>query len=66
MSPPRSDHPPSELYVIGERVDDPSTLLLQSPDGNYYSYEPPDEQPRAIEIDEHWSVEAHLPDELEF
>ncbi len=66
MSSPRSDHPPSELYVIGERVDDPSTLLLQSPDGNYYAYEPPDEQPRAIEIDDRWSVEAHLPDELEF
>ncbi|HEU0166069.1 MAG TPA: hypothetical protein VFQ54_13560 [Thermomicrobiales bacterium] len=58
--------PPNELYVVGERKDNPIELLLQGTDGRYYVYQPPDEDPKPVDVaeDSAWQIEDTLPTDI--
>ena len=62
--PPYDSTPPNELAVVGENKEDPEQLLLLGADGHYYAYRLPDGDPRPVEPDEHWKVEAESSEEL--
>ncbi|MGI8406381.1 MAG: hypothetical protein ACR2OE_16750 [Thermomicrobiales bacterium] len=65
MNVPFPPHtPPNELYVVGEHASDPMKLLLQGTDGNFYSYALPEGNPEPVEIDDDWTVETDLGEEI--
>lgn len=56
-SPFSQPTPPTELAVVGENKRDPSQLLVMGADGSYYAYSLPDGDTRAVEPDDHWTIE---------
>jgi hypothetical protein len=59
--------PPNELYVVGEREGNPTEFLLRGVDGQYYAYQPPNEELKPVDpsIDPAWRVEGSMPSDLE-